>query len=401
MSVVPAAIRPLQTSPELEIVPKRDYAAPTHRKSWVEVNYSNLNFNLSQIRKRIGQNRLMLLMVKANAYGHGLIEVSRFAMQNGVQGFGVATEDEALTLRETKGFETTPIVLLAPSDPNNAETLQRARISVSVGNTPLLKAHLAAARRIQKPANLHINIDTGLGRDGFSRRNFSALEELDSHPDSVEGLFTHFACSDGIDRDDIRFTRDQIRRFRETQQLFEKAGIHPIQHLANSGAVHQHPDALGHMVRPGIMALGAASFHYAKNVAVEVKPVLSMKSRIVSMRDFLPGETISYNRTWMVPTKRKIGIIPVGYGDGYPLALSNQGCVLVRGKRAPIRGRICMDQLMVDLKNVPNATVGDEVTLIGRDGKEEIRLEEIANLANTIVYDVICAITQRVPRVYR
>lgn len=340
-------------------------------------------------------------MVKCNGYGHGMTQVAHAALEAGAIGLGVATVDEALNLRETEGFELAPIVTLAPTTVGDVPYLQAAHIAVSVGSVDLLKAHLVHARKLGRPARLHVQVDTGLGRDGIRFDDFRFLNDLatTSAAASAEGIFTHFAVSDSAQLPDAEFTNEQRERFERAMRAAFRAGLKPICHAANSGAVLRHAQTHFDAVRPGILLYGATPGG-ATAVKLDLRPALTFKAALVSIKEMEEGDTISYGRLFKVPTRRRIGIVSAGYGDGYKLGFTNKGEVLIRGTRCPVRGRICMDQFMVDLSEVPDAQLGDEVVLYGRQGEARISLEEAAQVAGTIPYDLTCSLGTRIPRYY-
>lgn len=372
-------------------------AAPLlHRPTAAEIDLSAVRHNVRLVRERVGAIPTIMAVVKSDAYGHGMVPVARAAMEAGATALGVATSDEALTLRESDGFQHATILVMAPTLPSEAEALQRANISVAIGGHELLAAHLETARHLGRPAKLHIQTDTGIGRDGFRFDDLEWINTLRGSEDCIDGLWMHFAVADSTTPEHIDFTNLQIDRLEVAHRAL---GRKVTLHAANSGAVLRHARAHFDMVRPGIMLYGIEP---ADEPSLEpgLRPVLKLRTAIASIRIMEPGDTVSYGRTYTMPARGPIGIVPIGYGDGLPRHLSSLGEMLVRGRRVPIRGRVCMDQTMIDLGAVPDAEIGDEVVIYGTQGRETIRVEDVAKSIGTIGYELTCRLTQRVPRVY-
>ncbi len=334
--------------------------------------------------------------VKANAYGHGLIEVSKKLVACGVDYLGVACLDEALVLR--KNLIRKPILTLGPFLKGDVEVILQNAVTVTVSDLKMAETLDRAAGRAKKKARIHVKIDTGMGRigvwyqeaDDFILR-LCALKNI-----VIEGLYTHFPSADS----DEEFTRSQITAFCALVRKLEVKGIHiPFKHAANSMAVIGFKEAHFNLVRPGLALYG---LHPKDELLdkIDLKPVLSFKTKIVYLKKVVKGRSISYGRTYITKKDMAIATLPVGYGDGYNRLLSNRGQVLVCGRRCPIVGVVCMDQTMVDASSVKSAGLEDEVVLIGSQGTEKIRAEEIARLCHTIPYEVVCWISPRVPRVY-
>lgn len=355
----------------------------------------NLDFIAKSIHRRCG----IMAVVKADGYGHGMLPIAREAVAWGVQALAVGTADEALELRHTVGMETTPILVMGPTTPEDAPALQEGEISVAAGSLELMQAHIAYARQRGVPARLHVKLDSGMGRFGFEAENPAWFEVVRQNPDDIEGIFSHFATSDSAHAEDMAYTNHQRERFEAAVRRVYRLGLRPVYHAANSGAVLRHPQTHYELVRPGILMYGSepAPGHLT---GAALHPVLSLQSRLVAITTRRGGETLSYGRTFQLREDSPIGLIPVGYGDGYPRSLSNRATVLVHGRRVPVVGTVCMDQILVDLSGVPEAQVGDEVVLYGAQGGHRISLEETAELARTIPYELTCSLTRRVPRRY-
>ncbi|MDR1807056.1 MAG: alanine racemase [Propionibacteriaceae bacterium] len=367
-------------------------------ETFARVELAALGRNLAAIRAHT--NRPILLPVKANAYGHGLIPVARAAQENNwADWFGVATVAEGLSLR--RAGVNRPILKLSPAAPADVDTAVAAGLRLAVATVAQVEAASAAAARAGVTANLHLKVDTGMRRVGVEPRGAAELAAAAEAADHVtlEGIFTHLAVSDTPAEDE--FTDLQLERFATAvAAIFDRLGRRvPLVHAANSGAVLAHPDAWGDLVRPGILSYG----YYPDPAALQtvtVEPVLSLISHLSAVKPIRRGETVSYGRTWAAPENTVIATIPVGYGDGYFRGLSNKSTVLIGGRRYPQVGRVCMDQFMVDLGPAASASPGDRVTLIGADGAERIGADELGGLVGTIPYEVLCAVAARVPRVY-
>lgn len=366
----------------------------THAK----IHLQNIRFNLEGIRKAIGPERKLLIAVKANAYGHGAVEVSRMAERAGVDWLGVATVPEGLQLREA-GIRL-PILKFSPSFPEELAAAVEAGITLALCSEAEARSLQAAAETAGKPATAHLKVDTGMGRVGVASGAAAALARLiDSECPNIrlEGIFTHLPVSDEADP---AYTREQIDRFKGVVEAVNAAlGRRLLAHCSNSGAVLGHEAAWLDMVRPGIMIYG---FYPDSGTprSIPLKPGLSLFTRISFLKRVEAGTSIGYGRTWVAPRDTWIATIPAGYADGLNRLFSNRGRVLVNGRSCPIVGRVCMDQSMVDLGPDPFAAVGDEVVLIGRSGALEITVDEWAQALGTITYEVTCQINGRVARLY-
>jgi alanine racemase len=372
---------------------------PQTRPTHAQIDLEAIRHNVRFVRQCIGESPVIMAIIKSDGYGHGMLEVGKAALEAGATAIGVATSDEALSLRETKEFQTIPLLVVGPTLPSEANLLQEANIAISIGSNDLLLHHLKLGRKLNKAPMLHLQMDTGIGRDGFRHDDFSFLDHCSGNEKAFEGLWMHFAVADSITEDDIAFTNLQCDRFDLAIAATKKAGFNPITHAANSGAIIRHPRAHYQMVRPGLMIYGMEPAG-DETLVPELKQALSFKSALSAIKTMEPGDTVSYGRTFEVTTRHPIGIIPLGYGDGYLWRFANKGIVLVNGKRVPIAGRVCMDQFMVDLSDVPKAKVGDEVVIYGQQKNERMSLEEAARIVGTINYELTCSLTNRVPRLY-
>ncbi|MDO8683064.1 MAG: alanine racemase [Armatimonadota bacterium] len=362
-----------------------------------EVNLNTIRRNVRAIKEKIGPNVRLMPIVKANAYGHGAVKVTRAALEAGADMFGVARIEEALELRDT-GIEA-PILIMGSAPAEAAQEIIDRNITATVFDANFAQALSASAALSGKKAKVHIKVDTGMGRIGVhSEAALDFILYVMGFPGLVvEGVFTHFPCAD---EDDSGFTKRQISDFTRLTKELEHRGVRPtIAHAANSGGIADHPESHLDMVRAGIILYG---LYPSKTVArcVDVEPVLTLKTRVAFIKQIEPGMTVSYGRTYRAKRRTSVATIPIGYADGFSRHLSNCGHAIIHGSRVPIIGRVCMDQTMLDVSNVPDVRVGDEVILYGSQGNETISVEDVAALLNTVPHDVLCAIGQRVPRVY-
>jgi alanine racemase len=361
------------------------------------VHLGNIRDNLLAIRTAVGPERKVLVAVKANAYGHGAVEVSRMIETTAsADWLGVATVPEGLELRAA-GLSL-PILKLGPTFPWEMRAAVEAGLTLAVCSREESDAAADAAREAGRTAKLHLKVDTGMGRVGASPEaapalalHVSALPGVD-----LEGLFTHLPDSDAAD---VSYTREQVLRFRAIAEwVQEAAGKRLSVHCANSGAVLGHEPAWLDMVRPGIMVYGFRPDPETP-ATVPLKPGMSLLSRVSFVKRVAAGTTIGYGRTWIAPRDTFVATIPAGYADGFGRLFSNRGRVLIGGKGCPVVGRVCMDQTMVDLGPETDVAVGDEVVLMGRSGEMEITCEEWAEKLGTITYEVTCQVNARVTRV--
>lgn len=364
---------------------------PFLRPTWAEIDLNAYRRNLEKIRALVGPDVKILALLKANAYGHGALGLGKFAQQNNLcQFFGVASVEEGIALRE--GGITLPILVLGSLYPFEAfEYAIQYDLSVAIASLEAAEAVKRAAHKLGKKARCHVKQDSGMGRIGTRRGNvIKVLETLNGDElVEIEGLFTHLSSVDT----DPTYTDEQIGYFRDTLTHVQLRNF-PVQirHVAASPAIELRPDSYYDMVRTGHAALGLAE-HF--------EPVLSLKSRIVFAKNVSVGGSISYNRSYIAPKDMRVATIPVGYGDGYLRALSNKAEVLIQGRRCRVLGNITMDMCMVDITDIPNARVGDEVVLIGKQGNETIFARELAKKAGTIDYEITTLLMARVPRIYK
>lgn len=370
------------------------------RPTWVEINLDNLRHNILELKKIISSATKLCAVVKADAYGHGAVEVAKEAIACGASYLSVAFLDEAIELR--KNGITTPILILGFTPENQFDKILEYDITQTVYNFKSGAMLSDCALKQNKKAKVHIKVDTGMNRIGFCPEACTTAEfrELFSLRGlEIEGIFTHFARADERDR---HFTNEQFQIFTGIVKAIEEAGYKiPIKHVANSAGVLQYPETHLDMVRPGIILYGLYPSDEIDKNLISLKPVMSFKTRVSNVKVLPKGKPISYGGTYITQRQSIIATLPVGYADGYSRLLSSRAQVLINGQRAPVVGRVCMDQCMVDVTDIQGGvSIGDEAVLLGADGNNRISAEEIAELMGTINYEVVCGISKRVPRVY-
>ncbi len=370
-------------------------------RAWAEIDLDALAKNLGVIRRLVGPSVAILLVAKADAYGHGAVPVAHHALRAGAEAIGVTTCSEALELR--RAGVRARIVVLGPVLGDEALPAMRQGIELAVSSVELFRSLERTARRAALPARIHLKLDTGMNRLGASsEETLALLEELRSTPFLVlAGLMTHVAATDGARAESTRaqaaLFADLVQRARDAG-LLEGANARAWLHLANSACVLSGLSPLYDAVRVGAAAYGLAPDPRLSHP--ELRPVLSVRTRIVHQKEVRAGESVGYAGTWRARRASRIAVLPVGYDDGVDWRLSNRGEVLVRGRRVPIVGRISMDYTTIDVSDVPGVALGERVTLLGTDGGSRIRAEELAALVGTVPYDVTCSIGKRVERVF-
>ena len=361
------------------------------QKVIAEIDLRSLSHNLEVVKKKTGGKDIMAV-VKANAYGHGALEISRHLIQKGTSKLGVAFTGEAIALRES-GIDI-PITVFFDRD--NIDECIRYKLTPTVFDLSSAKKISAKARKLNKKIPVHIKVDTGMGRIGFTMDSaMNEIAKIASLKNILpEGIMSHFSEADLKDK---KFAKLQLKNFSSIISSLEEQKItFKHHHMANSAAVLTMPKAHFDMVRPGIMLYG-----YGYHGVSGLKPVLSLKSNILLIKTVPKGTPISYGRTFITKRRSTIATIPLGYADGYSRKLSNKGEVLIKGMRVPVAGRVCMDTVMVDVTDIPGVSYKSKVVIIGSQGKEKITAEEIADKTGTIPYEVLTSIGQRVKRVYR
>ncbi|SHM96967.1 alanine racemase [Anaerosporobacter mobilis DSM 15930] len=362
------------------------------------INLDAICNNIDEVRRNINDNTKIMAVIKADGYGHGAVALAT-ALKDKVDAYGIAIIEEGIELR-LAGFEK-PILILGFTPHQQYEDLLKYDISQTVFQYDMAKRLSDIAVSLGKQAKIHIKIDTGMTRIGFkdTDESIQIIKEISKLPNLIiEGLFTHFACADESDKTSVR---KQLSRFLVFADKLEKEGIHiPVKHVSNSASIIDLPEANLDMVRSGIVTYGMYPSDEVNKNSLMLQPALTLKSNVVYVKEVEAGTGISYNSTYITEHDSVIATIPVGYADGYPRQLSSKGRVLIHGKSVPIVGRVCMDQFMVDVTNIPDVKEGDMVTLIGQDGDESISIEEVANLVGSFNYELVCDIGKRVPRVY-
>ena len=373
----------------------------TSRPTWAEIDLSAIEHNLNQIRKVVdaqekGSPKIMVV-IKANAYGHGLIEVARTLEKLQVDYLGVATLDEAIALRENQ--INIPVLVLGSILPQEADLALNYDVTLTVCDQQLARRLNAKAKAAGKTVPVHIKIDTGMGRIGiWHDEAFDIIKKMRQMKHiQMEGIYTHFASAS---RDNF-FTNYQLESFKNLLKKLAQKNINfNYRHAANSIALVDLKKSHFNLIRPGIIIYGMHPKRSFSKI-LNLKPALSLKTRIVYVKNVPQGRSISYGRTYITERATRIATLPIGYADGYARILSNRAAVLIKGRKAPVVGKVTMDQTMIDVGHIPGVKVGDEVVLIGRQRQAQMLTEEIARVSKTIPYEIVCSITNRVPRVYK
>jgi len=368
------------------------------RPTWAEIDLTAIEDNVRNIKKLLLPDTLLMAVVKANAYGHGMVQVARTALGAGADYLGVATLDEAVALRENN-IQAPVLVLGYVPVEFFAEALEK-NIDLTIYNLESAQALSAIARKQQQTAAVHLKVDSGMGRIGFQpgEESLAIVEEIYNLPSlNVKGIFTHFAVADERDKS---YTEQQFRIFTGFINRLEDKGVHiPIKHCANSAAIIDLPHTHLDMVRAGIICYGLYPSEHVNKARLPLTPALQLKSRISHIKTLPAGSSISYGRTYTCQQERVIATVPIGYADGYSRLLSNRAYAIIKGKKAPQVGTICMDQCMFDVSDIEDVKVGDEVILLGQ-GQPGISAEDIGKWMGTINYEVVCMIGPRIPRFY-
>ena len=372
----------------------------TYSRVYAEVNLDAILYNMEQMRKLLKEDTKIMGVIKTDGYGHGAVPIGRELEQlDYTWGYATATVEEAEILRRN-GIEK-PILVLGATFPEQYEAMADLGIRVNLYSIRQAEQMEAVAAKMNKKIMVHAKIDTGLSRLGFQVTEEAADEiaRISRMPHIiVEGIFTHFAKSDAKDK---TMANQQMEAFAKMKKMLEERNVEiPMIHCSNSAAIIDMPEANMSVVRAGISLYGMWPSDEVKKENIDLQPVMSLKSCIVFLKELEKGRTISYGATYETTRKQRIATVPVGYGDGYPRSLSNKGYVLIHGKKAPICGRICMDQFMVDVTDIPEAQEGDLVTLVGKDHGAEITMEEIGDLSGRFNYEFACDLGKRIPRVY-
>lgn len=368
------------------------------RLTRAEINLQALRYNVHAVRSHIPSTVKIMGLVKANGYGHGLTEIASAFVDYGIDYLGVGFLEEGIALRE-KGISC-PVLVLGGVFGSQVKEFLHYNLEMTVSSMEIAHRIEETARQSNGiKARAHLKIDTGMERIGVqAERALPFIEQVMKLRNvDVVGLYSHFATSDERDKS---FAREQLVRFRSVlDQMKQRSMTIPLIHIGNSGAVLDLPDSYFGMVRPGVMLYGIYPSKETTQ-SIPLKPVLSLKSNVVFIKDVESGVSISYGRTYTTKSKTRIATIPIGYGDGYSRRLTNKGEVIIHGKRYPVVGTVCMDQLMVDIGVQSNVHVGDDVVLIGTEGTETISTWDVADKLGTIPYEIVTGIAERVPRVY-
>ena len=367
----------------------------SERPTRVVVDLDVLAGNLDAIGAHVGVP--VMPIIKANAYGHGLVPVARHLQAHGAGQFGVAFSEEAIALR--RAGITVPVLVLGGILGRQVGQLIEHELEITVSSLDKLHQVESAAEALGRKATIHLKVDTGMERIGVHSYSCGPMIEaaLASRWVDIKGIYSHLACADDPASP---MTALQLERFLEACAHFDRLGVPmPIRHLANSGAVLHFPDTWLDMVRPGILSYGVLPDPASQHV-IDVRPALALVSQVVYFKVVKAGNPVSYGATWTPAADTRVVTVPLGYGDGFPRALSSRGEVLIRGRRLPIVGRLCMDQFMVDVGPDGTAYVEDDVVLIGRQGDAAISVEDVARQAGTIPYEILTRLNERIPREY-
>lgn len=367
---------------------------------YADIDLSAVLYNLESMHRNMNADAQVVAVIKTDAYGHGALEIAKAIEEVPyVWGYAVATVDEAESL--LLDGRTKPIMILGISFEEHFDTIVTKEIRPCVCDYQVAQKLSEIAVSKNKICHIHIKIDTGMSRIGFQVQEETAdiIEQISKLPNiRIEGIFTHFAKADEADKS---ATRKQINLFEQMCQMLEQKGISiPIRHCSNSAGIVDLPEANMNLVRAGIILYGLWPSAEVSKEQMDLRPVMSLRSKISYLKKLDAGVAVSYGGTYVTDETRLIATIPVGYGDGYARSLSNIGYVLIRGQKAPICGRVCMDQFMVDVTHVKDVAVGDVVTLLGKDGENCITMEELGDLSHRFNYEFACLITPRVPRIY-
>ncbi len=369
------------------------------RNTQAQIDLSALDFNICQARKNLRPETKLLAVIKANAYGHGIIEVGQYLERKKTADyFAVAIVEEGIELR-TSGI-TLPILVLGATDNDHMKAAVENDLSLTIFTVPSLLSLQAEAKRLGRTAKIHIKIDSGMHRIGIQSEAvlLDFLAALKSCPNvQVEGVFTHFAVADTSDKE---FTDEQAARFMSMVELVKKAGYNPLVHCCNSGGIFQHSEYQFDMVRLGISMYGCPVNERVAKL-FPLRPLLSWKTKVTNLFTLKKGQGLSYGLRYIADRDIRVATLPVGYGDGYKRCLTNKAEVLIGGKRCKQIGTICMDQMMCLVSEVDDIKIGDEAVLIGTQAEEAITADEMALWADTISYEILLSISDRVPRIYK
>ena len=364
------------------------------------ISLDAVEYNFQQMKKNIKEGTKIIAVIKADAYGHGAVPIAKMIQEHDyIWGFATATAQEALQLK--KAGITKPVLVIGLVFEEYYEILAENEIRMAVCDLETARKFAEAGKKAGKTVHIHIAVDTGMTRIGYADNEESAREVLlvsKLENLEIEGLFTHFARADEYDRTPAMV---QLKRYLLIGELLEKVGVSiPVHHCSNSAGIIRVPEANLNAVRAGITIYGIYPSEEVERDIVDLKPVMELKSHISYVKEVQPGTEVSYGGTYVTDRMTKMATVPVGYADGYPRALSGKGWDLVHGYKAPICGRVCMDQFMIDVTDIGDVKMGDEVTLLGKDGEETITADTLGDLSGRFSYELICDINKRVPRIY-
>ena len=376
------------------------------KRSWAEIDLNALEYNFNSIKSKLSKNTKLLCVLKADAYGHGAGFLVKEYEKLGADWYGVSNIDEAIQLR--KNGAKKPILIFGYTDPDMAEFLYKYEISQAVFSHEYALELCKRCRKSNLKLKIHLKIDTGMSRIGFFsqteediKKSVSEIEDIKNNIPELEfeGIFTHFSVADDISNNHD-YTVMQFENFKSIIKSLEEKGIEiPIKHCCNSGGIISFPDMHLDMVRAGVILYGLYPSEEVKN-KIDLKPVMQLKTVVSQVKTIPAGVSISYGRTFKSEHEMKIASVSIGYADGYSLRFSNNAQMIVRKKRVPVVGRVCMDQLMLDVTKIPDVEEGDEVTVFGTSENEFLSVDELAQRINTINYEIVCLIGKRVPRIY-
>ena len=369
------------------------------RAAWAEIDLDALAHNMREIRRLARRDALVTAVIKADGYGHGARKIAQTLLDNGADRFAIAVLDEGIELRRA-GFKV-PILILGYTDGERAEEIISNDLEQAVYSWELAEAISKEAVKQGKTAKIHIKIDSGMGRIGLQPNSDTVqlIKKISQLPNiAVEGIFTHFAVADAADK---TYTEGQYEKFSWVCKELDKEDVKiNIRHCANSATIIDLPDMHFNMVRAGIILYGLEPSDEVLLDRIELRQAMSLKVRITHVKEIEAGQSVSYGRKFIADRKTKIASLPIGYADGYTRMLSGKAEALVKGKRVPVVGRICMDQCMIDVTGIDDVKVGDEVVLFGKQDGAFISIDELAAKLGTINYEIVCMIGKRVPRVY-
>ena len=371
------------------------------RPVWAEINLSNLDYNIKSIREKVGADKQIIGVIKADGYGHGSVMCANVLRENGVKTFAIATLQEAITLRDAGAKEE--IIMLGLTPDMYADVIAEYDITPVVCDSANAKAISDAAAKIGKTVFGLIAIDTGMRRIGYLadeiETSIEDIKKIAALPNfKIKGMFSHMSTADAADK---TYSHQQEDKYNAFYEALTKAGVYvPMRTLANSASIMELPSIYFDAVRPGIILYGCYPSNEVDKKQLSIKPVMSVKANIIHLKDVPENFSVGYGRKYISEKPARIATIALGYADGYPRPYSAQAKVIVNGVVCPIAGNICMDQCMIDVSNVPNVKVGDEVIVMGSDGVNTILADDIAEATGTINYEICCAFGQRLPKVY-